>query len=308
MYSDWNSLKLQLEWVFFAFDSSIGNVGFGWSFLQFAAKGTQLFEENFLRMLGSLSLHIRHDFASLLQIKFCPVAHVHFHNFLRWHLHFRCCQKLNISFSHGRCKLTFTFFNTVKHSLFDFFHLLSLPNIDLSLSLTQFMGQKRIRFAFLFQFFTLSHQFFHFFFFFGFNVFVFKVLTVEAAEFFSFIDNSEQPGHSKSDFQHITVSIKHLLHLFAHKVIGLEFIFLFQHYVPQLVQVFIRFKSEFFGTPRTTSFVLLALVLTVAGEDFHVTRGRSQEGFSHGGATLFLWAILNLLEVMPIDTHYFLLC
>ena len=84
MSSNADLLKFELKRVFFAFDPTLGNESIRHTLLglpiHLPANRTELFQEDLLRMLRSLSLHVAHDFASLSQVQLRPVAYIHLKN------------------------------------------------------------------------------------------------------------------------------------------------------------------------------------------------------------------------------------
>jgi hypothetical protein len=82
--SNANLLQLELKGVFFALNSCLSYQRFLVLILSlsihFSPNRTELFQENLLSMLSSLSLNIAHDLASLLEVELGPVTYIHLEN------------------------------------------------------------------------------------------------------------------------------------------------------------------------------------------------------------------------------------
>lgn len=67
------------------------------------------------------------------------------------------------------------------------------------------------------------------------DVLIFEVVAVLDTQPFTLVDHCEEASHRQGKLGQIIVSIEDLAELFAHEVVGLELVFLFQKYIPQSV-------------------------------------------------------------------------
>lgn len=101
------------------------------------------------------------------------------------------------------------------------------------------------------------------------------------------------------------VPVENLLQLLAHEEVRLEFVLFFQQDIPQLVQVFVIFETQFLSAPSTARLALLALINHEACELLQVrARADGSADRRRVAGRLLLPLPSDLLKVVPIHRHF----